>query len=109
MFILRLAAYTLVVIAFFIVVADGARSIAARELVVTPAAAIAEALFPRWPEAITLIAGGKSLPAMRGLAENLALTAPAAIALLVLALVLVAADAAMQASLARMRRSLRRL
>jgi hypothetical protein len=109
MFILRLAAYTLALASFFVVVADGARSIAARELVVTPAAAITEALFPRWPDAFTLIAGGKSLPATRDLAENLALTAPASIALLVLALILVAADWAMHASLARVKRSLRRL
>ena len=109
MFVFRLGAYALAIASFFIVVIDGAQSIAAKELVLTSVAVIADAFFPRWPEASTVFVGGQSLPGLWDFTKEYAIAVPASVAVLSVALILISVDSVISATFAQVRRSMRRL
>ena len=109
MFALRLAAYLLAFASFIILIADGAQSIAAGELMMTPLAAFLEGGASAGAAVISVSAGGELLPDL--LAKVLAsmLAQPAALLVLALAVGLIIADAAMNRSLGRLGHAFKRL
>lgn len=104
---LRIAAYFLATVSFVIVVADGAQSIAAGQLVFTPLAAMWAMLATEEVRLIAASAGGGLLDGLWQIARTQAGRLPASALALGASVVLVFIDAAMIASLRRIGRSLR--
>ena len=110
MFALRFAAYLLAFASFIILIADGAQSIAAGEFVWTPLAALVGSSQGADAAIITVSTrGGELLPGLLELVVGTVLAQSASALVLALAVGLVMIDGAMNVSLSRFRRSLKRL
>ena len=109
MFVLRFAAYILAFASFIILIVDGAQSIAAGELMMTPLAALLEISVDMGAEVLTISSGGDRLPGLIDHAIAAFLVQPAALLVLALSVGLIMFDAVMNLSLARFARSLKRL
>jgi hypothetical protein len=107
MLVLRISAYLLAIASFAIMVADGAQSIAAGQLVFTPLAAMWVMLGTDEVRIIAVSAGGGPLDGMWQIARTEAGRLPAAALALGFSVALAFIDAAMIASLQRIARSLR--